>query len=157
MRGFRTVSNALEKMNAGYRREALQLVHRESQGTVHHPVDHEAMLFGIDLRNVETTVGSHIMERGWRNNPYRLIQRSHYVKRKPKGIRRRSPFRWLACRGYETGALAIGDQLLDVLFRGRSRYWCLAARGLCCSRGQTCHRSATFSESPSISFFPTPG
>ena len=129
MRGSRTVSNALEKMNAGYGREALQLLHGERQRTVHHSVDHETMLLGIDVRNVEATVGRHIMERGWRDTPYRLPKRSHYVKRKPKGIGRRSPFRWLAYRGHETGALAIGDQLLDIFFSGR-RYWCLAARSV---------------------------
>src|SRR5712664_2401798 len=144
MRGLRTVSNALEKMNAGYRREALQLVHRESQRTVHHPMDHETMLFGIDVQDVEAAVRSHIMERGWRNNPYRLVKRSHYVKRKPKGIGRRSPVGRLAYRGHKTGAVAIGDRLLKIFFRGRSRWWCLAARGLYCSRGQTGHRSATF-------------
>src|SRR5229473_414961 len=104
MRRFRTVSDALEKMNASYRREALQLVHGENQRTVHHPVDHETMLLGIDVRNVEAAVGSHIVERGWRNNPYRLGKRSHYVKRKSKGIGRRSPFRWLADRVHKTGA-----------------------------------------------------
>src|SRR5258708_38096986 len=144
MRGFRTVSNALEKMNAGYRREALQLVHREGQRTVHHPVDDETMLLGIDVRNIEAAVGSHIMERGWRNNPYRLVKRSHDVKRKPKGIGRRSPFRRLADRGHETGALAIRDHLLKIFLGGRSRRWCLATRGLYCSRGQTGHRGAAF-------------
>src|SRR5712691_2352513 len=105
MRRFRTVSDALEKMNAGYRREALQLVHGENQRTVHHPVNHQTMLLGIDVRNVKAAVGSHIMERGRRNNPYRLRKRSHYMKRKPKGIGRRSPFGWLAYRGHKTGAL----------------------------------------------------
>src|SRR6266851_6900123 len=114
MRGLRTVSNALQKVNAGYGRQALQLLHGENQRTVHHPVDHETMLLGIDVRNVEATVGSHIMERGWRNNPYRLRKRSHDVKRKPKGIGRRSPFRRLADRGHETGALAIRDHLLKI-------------------------------------------
>src|ERR1700730_8299509 len=101
------------------------------------------MLLGIDVRNVEATVGSHIMERGWRYNPYRLRKRSHYVKRKPKGIGRRSPFRWLAYPGHETGALTIRDLLLNIFFSGRSRSWCLAARGLYCSRGQAGHRDAT--------------
>src|SRR5579864_9255764 len=153
MRGFRTVSDAFEKMNASYRREALYLIYGEDQRTVQHPMDHETMLLGIDVRDVEAPVRSHIMERGWRDNPYRLGERSHYVKRKPKGVGRRPSVGWLADGSHEAGALAIGNQFFDIFFEGRSQCRRLAARGPDCSSGQTGHCGATFQESPSIRFF----
>src|ERR1700687_4106691 len=104
-------------MNAGYEREALQLLHRESQRAVHHAMDHETMLPGIDLRNNGATVGTNKMERGWRDNPYLILKRTQYVKRKAKGIGRRSLGLGHAYRGHEMGALAIGDQGLSTIFR----------------------------------------
>src|SRR5436305_14376264 len=96
----RTVSNALEKMNAGYVGEALQLVHGESQRAIHHAVDHETMLPGIDIRNKCATVRSHVVERGWRDNTDRILKRSQHMKRKPKRIGRVSPGRGRAYRGH---------------------------------------------------------
>src|SRR6202034_4253220 len=43
--------SALEEMNPGCGREPLQLLHGENQRTVHHAVDHEAMLLGVDIRD----------------------------------------------------------------------------------------------------------
>ena len=60
-----------------------------------------------------------IEERRWRDNPDRILKRSQDVKRQPEGIGRRSAAHRHAFRGLETGALAIGDQLLNVFLGGR--------------------------------------
>src|SRR3977135_3148369 len=39
-------------MNPGYGRQALEIVHAETQGTIHQAVDREAMLLRIDLGEV---------------------------------------------------------------------------------------------------------
>src|SRR5258706_15115664 len=150
-------------MHAGDGREALDLVHRENQRTVHHPVDHEPMLFGIDLRNVEAAMRRHIVKRRRRDTSYRLAKRSDDVKRQPKRIGRRSPVRWLAQRGHEMGAIAIGDLILETFFSGRlrERSWrrcwciswrrcgCLAAGGPYRSRDYTSDRGTAGQEFPS--------
>src|SRR6185312_3713856 len=105
MSRFRAVSNALQKMHAGYGRETLYLVHGEYQRPVHHAVNHETMLPGIDLRNKGASVGGHIMERGRRDHPYRILKRSNHMKHQPKGIGRWSSLGGLAERGHEAGAL----------------------------------------------------
>src|SRR6202521_1457653 len=46
---FRAVSLALQEMNPGYGRQALELLQRETQRTIHHAVDREAMLLRIDV------------------------------------------------------------------------------------------------------------
>src|ERR1700746_2141334 len=102
MRGFRTGSNALEKMNAGYRREALQLLYSEGQRTVHHPVDHETMLLGIDLRDVGTTGRPHEVERGWCDHAHRILKRRRHMKDEPEVIGRRPAAVGYAYRGDET-------------------------------------------------------
>ena len=40
---------ALQEMNSGNRRQLLQIRHGETQRTIHHAVDREAMLLRIDL------------------------------------------------------------------------------------------------------------
>jgi hypothetical protein len=50
-----TVAGALEKMDARDHRIAEQRVHREDQGTLHHPVDQQAMLVRVDLRHAAMT------------------------------------------------------------------------------------------------------
>jgi len=40
---------AFQEMNPGYGRQPLQLVHRETQRTIHQAVDREAMLLRIDF------------------------------------------------------------------------------------------------------------
>ena len=154
------VADALEKVHAGDRREALQFVHREDQRTVHHSVDHQPMFLGIDLWNIEAAVGRHVVERGRRDAADRLPQRRHDVKRQPEGIGRRSAVGRFAQRGHETGAFAIGDQLLDSFFSGlrrgrrcRGRCRRLRARGPYGCRSRTGHRGATRQELPSTRLF----
>ena len=48
----RAVGMALHEMNPGYRRQALQIVHAETQRTIHQAVDRQAMLLRIDLGEV---------------------------------------------------------------------------------------------------------
>jgi hypothetical protein len=43
-------------MKPRYRREALQILQSENQRAVHHPVDQEAMLAGIDIRRLLAVV-----------------------------------------------------------------------------------------------------
>ena len=40
---------ALQEMHAGYGRQPLQILHGETQRTIHHAVDREAMLLQFDL------------------------------------------------------------------------------------------------------------
>ena len=102
-------------MKAGDGREALQVLHGEGQRTVHHAVDHETMLPGIDVRNEGATGRRHVVERGWRDHPHRILKRRRHMKREPEGIGRRPAAVGYAYRGHETGALAVGDQLLVAL------------------------------------------
>ena len=85
---------------------------KTSQWTVHHAVDHETVLRGIDVRNEGAPGRPDIVERGWRDHPHRILKRSRYMKDEPKGIGRRPAAVWYAFRRHETGALAIGDQLI---------------------------------------------
>src|ERR1022692_3927965 len=68
------VSSALQEMNFGYGREALQIVHSEDQGTVHHAVDQESVLLGIDVREMFLTQHQK-MERGRRDCSDRILKR----------------------------------------------------------------------------------
>src|SRR6266852_555600 len=43
---------ALQEMNPGYGRQALEIVHAETHRTIHQAVDREAMLLRIDLGEV---------------------------------------------------------------------------------------------------------
>src|ERR1700685_2970887 len=100
------------------------------------------MLAGVDFRNIGAAVGGHIMERGRRDDAYRILKRSQYMKRKPKSVRRHSLGHGTAYRGYETGALAIGDLFLCG-FRVYVGSRCLTAPGLYRASGQTGHCGAT--------------
>ena len=111
-------------MNAGDGREAHQVLHREDERTVYHPMDHETMLPGIDVRNEGATGGRHVVERGWRDHSHLILKRSCNMKREPEFIGRRptaGPRRMRhSYGGHEMGALAIFDQFLaglDELFR----------------------------------------
>src|ERR1700730_16777130 len=61
-------------MNPGYRRQALQLLHRENQRTLDHSMDHETMLARVDVRGLPTVL-IHEMERGGRNDPCLILKR----------------------------------------------------------------------------------
>src|SRR5437016_14346827 len=139
MFGLCTISEALDKMKAGYGRKTLQLVQGELQWSVHHAVKQKAILTGIDVRNNRATVGAHKVERGWRDNPYRILKRSQYVKRKAKLIGRRSLEHGYAYRGHVMGALTIRDLILQrALYQCR----CLTACRLYGTPGS--RRGATF-------------
>ena len=66
------VPRALDKMNPRDRRQPLQLLHREHQGPVHHPVDHQPVLARINVRKARPSP-SHEMERGRRDNSRRIL------------------------------------------------------------------------------------
>ena len=154
----RPVPRALDEMQAGDGREALQVLHGENQRTVHHAVDHEPMLAGIDVRDVGATGRPHEVERGWRDHPHRILKRARHMKHEPEGIGRRPAADGMgyADRGHETGAIAVGDQLLAALDERGLVCGCLAARGRDGSHGQTTgQRGAALQESPSIRSFRT--
>src|SRR5437867_2564751 len=65
--GRRPVPRALDEMQAGDRRKALQVLHREGQRTIHHSVDHQTMVTGINVRYEGTTRCPHVEEGGWRD------------------------------------------------------------------------------------------
>ena len=85
----RSVPRALDEMKAGDGREALQVLHGEGQRTVHHAVDHETMLPRIDVREEGATSRRHVVERGWRDHPDRILKRRRHMKREPEVIGRR--------------------------------------------------------------------
>ena len=113
MFGLRTVSQALEKMNVGYRRKALQLFQGELQRPVHHAVKQETVLARIDVGNNGATVRTHKVERGWRDNPDRILKRSQYVKRQAELVGRRSLVHGYAYRVHVGGALAVRNLIFQ--------------------------------------------
>src|SRR5215470_7419445 len=121
------VSQALEKMNAGYGRKTLQLLQGELQRPVHHAVNQKAILARIHVRNNGATVRAHKVQRRWRDNPYRILNRSQYVKNKAEVIGRRPVNHGNPYRGHVMGALAIGDFILQ---RALCWYRRLSAGGL---------------------------
>ena len=103
-------------------------------------------------------MGRHIVERGWRDAADRILKRRQDVKRQSEGIGRHPFGDRDAYRGHETGALAVGDQLLRQLLGVLRRRLvsrrlgarCLAARGPCRSQRQACQRDTLFQEPPAI-------
>src|SRR5450759_226834 len=69
------VSRALQEMNSGYSREALQFLHGKDQGTVHHAVNQEPVLPGINVGE-SITVLNRIVERSRCDDSDRILQRS---------------------------------------------------------------------------------
>jgi len=63
-------------MKAGYGGKALQLFKRELERPIHHAVKQKAIVARIDVRNNSATMGSYEVERGWRDDPYRILKRS---------------------------------------------------------------------------------
>ena len=132
--------------------------------TVYHPMDHQTMLPGIDVRNEGATSGRHVVERGRGDHSHLILKRSRDMKREPEFIGRRPAAGRVphSYGGHEMGALAIGDQFLarlDELFRSGclAASWCLtdslrlADRGSYCPQRQaTGQRGAALEESPSI-------
>src|SRR5262249_3888810 len=111
--------------------------------------DHEAMLQGIDLRDVGTTSRPDEVEGGRRDHADRILKRRRHVKDEPEAIGRRPAAVGDAYRGDETRPVAVGDLIL-VAFDHWWRGWCLAKRGGCSSQGETTgQRCAAFQEFPS--------
>jgi hypothetical protein len=96
-------------MKARHGREAFQILHREGQRTLHHPVDHETMLPGINLRNVGTTGRPDEVERGRCDHADRILKRRRHVKDETEAIGRRPAAVGDAYRGDETRAVAVSD------------------------------------------------
>ncbi len=66
---------ALQEMNPGYGRQALQILHAETQRTVHHAVDREAMLLRVNVGQVRGVL-LHEVERGRRDDARIILKRS---------------------------------------------------------------------------------
>src|SRR5262245_41992004 len=66
---------ALQEMNPRHGRQALQIVHAETQRTIHQPVDREAMLLRIDLGEVGGVL-LHEVEVGWCDDSAVILKRS---------------------------------------------------------------------------------
>ena len=73
-RGGVAIGIALEEMSSGYRRQAIDVLHGENHRTVHHAVNQETMLLGVDVRR-RVTVGIVVMERGRRDDPDQILNR----------------------------------------------------------------------------------
>ena len=71
----RAVCVALQEINPGDGRQSLQLLHGETQRPIHHAVDREAMLLGIDVGQAGG-MGLHEMERGRCDDSHRILKRS---------------------------------------------------------------------------------
>src|SRR5215471_9135459 len=113
MVGSRMVAQALDKVDSGYRREALQLFHRELQRPVHKAVDQKAMLLGIEIRSYGATVRADKVERRRCDNSYRVLERSQDMKRHAELVRRRPLSHGFPKRGDETRSLAIRGQIFQ--------------------------------------------
>ena len=79
------------------------------------------MLFRIEVRNNCAAMSAHKMERGWRDIPHLLLKRGQYVKDQPELIGRRPVNHGYAYGGDETGAFAIGNEVLETFLRLRLR------------------------------------
>ena len=146
-------------MQAHDGRQALQVLHRERQRTVHQAVDHQGVLPGIDVRQEGPTRGRHVVERGRRDHAHGILKRGRHMKHEAEGIGRRPSAVRNAHRSDEMGPLAVCDQLLAAPdhLRGRwFRRWCLASRRRYRSQRQTTsQRGAALEEFPSIKSFRT--
>ena len=89
---------------------------RELQRPVHHAVKQKTIFARIDVRNNGAAVRAHKVERGWRDDPDRILKRSQYVKRQAELIGRRSLEYGYAYRRHVVRALAIGDFILQRAF-----------------------------------------
>src|ERR1019366_4476828 len=69
------VSVALEHMDAGDGREALQLIECESQRTIHQAVDEQTMLPGVDARREVMEADLIEVEPRRRNDPHLILKR----------------------------------------------------------------------------------
>ena len=69
------VGLAFHEMNPGYRRQPLQVIHAETQGTIHHAVDRETMLLRIDDGEVGGVQLDEV-ERGRCDDPRIILNRS---------------------------------------------------------------------------------
>ena len=122
---------ALHEMNPRYGRQLPQIVHAETQRTIHHAVDREAMLFLIDLGKLGGML-LHEVERG-RCDDSRIILKRGVVGQVIEAV---------------SGASARG-LAVDVLRLSRSR---LGLRGQSCARGDTGQRSGLLQEAPAVRF-----
>jgi len=71
----RAVSLTFQEMNPGHGRQALEIVHAETQGTIHQAVDGEAMLLRIDFGEVGGVL-LHEMEMGRCDDSTVILKRS---------------------------------------------------------------------------------
>src|SRR5262245_57092794 len=139
-------------MKPGHGREALQILHGEGKRTVHHPVDQETMLLGLDLRDVGTTRRPHEVERGWCDHAHRILKRRRHMEDEPEVIGRRPAAVGYAYRVDETRSDAVGDQILVAL----DHCWgcrCLADRGCRCSQQTADQCGAAFQKFSSTRSF----
>src|SRR5690349_13029606 len=100
MFGFRTVSEAFEKMNARYGRKAPQFFESEFQRPVHHAVKQKTIFAGIDVWNDRAAMGAYKVKGGGRDNPDRILQWRQDVKREAELIGRGPLEHGLANRGH---------------------------------------------------------
>src|ERR1017187_4260533 len=69
------VSRALDPVNFGYRRQALDVVHCEDRGTVHHSMNDHSVFRGINVGHM--LIALHLkMKRRWRDESYRILKGS---------------------------------------------------------------------------------
>ena len=150
-------------MQARDGRQALQVLHRERQGTVHHAMDRERVLPGIDVRQEGATGRRPVMKRRWGDHADGILKRRRHMKHEPEGIGRRPSAVGNAHRSDEMGSLPVCDQLLAASDHRRSGCWCLASgcrrlaahRRYCSQRQTTGQGGAVLEEFPSINSFRT--
>ena len=114
-------------MQARDGRQALQVLHRERQGAVHHAMDRERVLPGIDVRQEGATRRRPVMKRRWGDHADGILKRRRHMKHEPEGIGRRPSAVGNAHRSDEMGSLPVCDQLLAAPDHRRSGCWCLAS------------------------------
>jgi len=130
---------ALHEMNPGYRRQVLQIVQGETQRTIHHAVDREAMLLRIDVGQVGGVL-LHEVEPGRRDDARIILQRSvvsDMIDAHSGAAARLHETRGLAVSkmgifGVRLGYFGLGFRLGRLASRGP---FCACA-GACCHTGQ---------------------
>ncbi len=152
--GIRPVADAFEKADPRHERKPPQLVHREHQRPIHHPLDHQGVLVRVDVGDAVVVLRRE-MERCRRDHPDQLGQRgagARPLRNWPcPRARAVTPPLDLACRGDEARTPAVEHALEGVVVDDRRRGRCGARRpgGQRESRGgrdQACHRRALLQE-----------
>src|SRR5262245_38809809 len=121
----RAVGMALEEVNAGYGRQPLEILHPETQGTIHQAVNRETMCLRIDLGEVGGMLLHEVQVSGCDDSPV-ILERS--VERDVINAHSHSAARRDASAQVFTGDVFAGDVSGVIIFGVYFGLGCLASR-----------------------------